>query len=408
MAVIRRRAMDRTAALVACLLLGLVGCGDEGAAGPPGPEGPPGAEGPAGPAGPEGPPGPAGGPEGPPGPEGPAGPPGAQGEAGPEGPPGPTGPPGEPGSPGPAGPAGPTGPAGATGPTGPSGPQGNPGPQGPSGAPGSGSVVEDPPGFAGFTAGRYDGNQGGRPTMHAMCDAEFPGAHLCHVSEYFASNSATPVPDDGAWIDPSVRTDGTQTWQSAPHFGRSTSNYTCSNWTVNAPGQSSSTWLRADGAVVTYAAGTLPTQPNCTAQRALACCNGTPRARFAGFTSTPIRAGDLGSRQAMHGACGAAFPGAHLCHAAAYIRAASAEPVPASGAWIDPSAHSGGGTTWNGVADAGRSVTSSYDCGNWTISVAGQGNSTWLATDGAMRTFSAGTLPAQPNCSAERVLACCR
>ncbi len=42
-------------------------------------------------------------------------------------------------------------------------------------------------------------------------------------------------------------------------------------------------------------------------------------------------------RPAMHAACAAEFPGAHMCHVAEYLRAASGAPVPAIGAWVDPS-----------------------------------------------------------------------
>jgi len=63
---------------------------------------------------------------------------------------------------------------------------------------------EDAAEFAGFTSLPYTGAQGGRQNMNTLCAAEFGDAHLCHAAEYYLTNSATPFPAGGAWLDPSV------------------------------------------------------------------------------------------------------------------------------------------------------------------------------------------------------------
>jgi hypothetical protein len=78
------------------------------------------------------------------------------------------------------------------------GTQGAPGPMGPTGAQGP----RDPAGVGEYAASfaRYSsptiGGVGGREGMHALCDSQFPGSHMCHLSEYmnrpgFSGDSVT-------------------------------------------------------------------------------------------------------------------------------------------------------------------------------------------------------------------------
>src|SRR5690606_36450919 len=100
---------------------------------------------------------------------------------------------------------------------------------------------------------------------------------------------------------------------------------TCVNWTSALSGNSG-TYVQPDGG--------MSSGGSCNVARSLACCNGAPQVAFAGFTAASA---PMSGRPTMHAACGAQFPGAHMCHAAEYIRCASASPIPAAGAWLDPS-----------------------------------------------------------------------
>ncbi|HEY5922471.1 MAG TPA: hypothetical protein VIV11_12405 [Kofleriaceae bacterium] len=389
-------------------LVMLIACGssDTDGEGVPGPQGDPGEVGPQGPAGPQGPIGPAG-------PQGLAGADGVAGALGPMGPMGPMG------LQGPAGPMGPMGATGATGMMGmpgvqgPAGPQGNPGPQGPTGPAGNGAYSEDVAAFAGFTAAKYDGSAGGRDAMHARCATEFAGAHLCHAAEYIATNSPTLVPASGAWLDPSVLPyslsfDASLTFEGGPGTGRWTGSYTCSSWTNNSSSSFSSTYLAASGQITTASSGTAPLPPGCNVQRSLACCNGAPKVQFAGFSSMITNGGSIaGGRPGMHGVCAAEFAGAHMCHAAEYLRATSGVTIPTSGAWLDPSVSERDEMVLDGSPRFGR-WTSSYTCTGWTNPSGTSFSSTFLDVDGDIKTHSSGTAPLPIGCAAQRAIACCR
>ena len=126
---------------------------------------------------------------------------------------------------------------------------------------------------------------------------EFGDAHLCHASEYLMSNSATPIPAVGAWLDASVLPDGATTRDGSHRFGRLTGG-ACQNYTTTLAAYSGTVLLPDGDPVVSSTCGTA---------RPLACCNGEPKIVFAGFT-TPTT-GNLGGRPAAHAMCGAAFPG---------------------------------------------------------------------------------------------------
>ena len=303
------------------------------------------------------------------------------------------------------------GPTGATGPAG----TGNPGPQGPAGPAGNGAYSEDVAAFAGFTATLSTGNGGGRDGMHARCAAEFAGAHLCHISEYQLTNSATTVPASGAWIDPSIipyalSSDSDLTFESAPGFGREDFSYTCASWTSSATsGTWSSSFLRPDGSVQATSSNTSPAPPGCDVPRALACCNGAPKVQFAGFTAIhPDGAGVGNGRPGMHAACAAEFSGSHMCHIAEYLRTGSGTPVPAIGAWIDPSVNEHNDLVTGGSPRFGR-MTARSSCNGWTTNTAaGTWSSTHLDVDGAAHLQSSNTSPQQVGCTAHRAIACCR
>lgn len=125
--------------------------------------------------------------------------------------------------------------------------------------------------LAGFTANTTTGIAGGRPGMNAKCIAEFPGSHLCDMTEYLRSNSAVPVPAIGAWIDSSIAAfaQGTSTFAfntGAPASGRVVTgdNPPCSQWTGSSLfGSPNGTLVSAVGAI----AG-----DSCTNARPIACC----------------------------------------------------------------------------------------------------------------------------------------
>ena len=335
---------------------------------------------------------------------GPIGPMGPMGPMGMTGPMGTTGSAGPAGTPGAAGPAGPTGPAGS----------GNPGPQGPAGPAGSGAYGEEINAFAGFTAATTDGNAGGRDAMHARCAAEFTGAHLCHISEYTQANSATSVPATGAWIDPSIipyslSSDSDLTVNGAIGYGREDFSYTCFSWTSNASTTSfSSSYLGPDGRINLTSSNTFPTPPACNVQRPLACCNGTPKVQFAGFTTlSPDGAGTGKGRPGMHAACAAEFSGSHMCHIAEYLRTDSATSVPAGGAWLDPSVNEHGDVVTGGSPRFGRE-TQSYTCTGWTNNSPTSFAATYVGADGSAHLESSNTFPTPVGCTAHRPIACCK
>jgi hypothetical protein len=191
--------------------------------------------------------------------------------------------------------------------------------------------------FAGYTSTPVTGAAGGREAMHAICDASFKGSHLCHISEYILSNSATPIPSGGAWIDyssvptavgvPQTITDSGGTFVGRYIGGSDGQN--CSNWTVAGAAGQRGPYLTAGGI-----------EPDlCSTKRVLACCSTVFQEKFRGFTSASS-AGNGGGPQGMHARCGAEFPGSHLCHISEYARAAPTTVPPTSGAWLDYSAHS--------------------------------------------------------------------
>jgi hypothetical protein len=129
--------------------------------------------------------------------------------------------------------------------------------------------------FAGFTTATNTGggfSANGRPGMHAACNAELPGSHMCHIAEYQRANSPVSVPASGAWIDPSVDELGDFTLGAAPRFGRETSESTCAGWTNSLTSNGTATYLGADGIGHTESSGTLPQPPGCGATRPIACC----------------------------------------------------------------------------------------------------------------------------------------
>ena len=133
--------------------------------------------------------------------------------------------------------------------------------------------------------------------------------------------------------------------------------------------------------------------------------SGEAAAVFAGYTTSSSTGALAGGRAAMHAQCATQFAGSHLCHAAEYYLANSATPVPAAGAWIDPSGvnNNSGGQLTNtlGFADAGRYTGFAFqqNCDNWTATIDG-GN----VTDGDTVVPSGITIA---QCTTTHVLACC-
>jgi hypothetical protein len=129
--------------------------------------------------------------------------------------------------------------------------------------------------FAGFTEAMTTGAvPGGRAQLHAMCGAEFPGSHLCHVAEYNRTTSATPPPAVGAWIDTSAYVEsaggGTVSTSVASaelgrYFGQATHS-NCMNWTATIYGTFNDP---AFGSTITP---TWIEQKQCTTSHPVACC----------------------------------------------------------------------------------------------------------------------------------------
>ncbi len=118
--------------------------------------------------------------------------------------------------------------------------------------------------FSGFTTATTAGDAGGRHTMHALCAAECPGAHMCHATEYLRTSSATTPPSDGGWLDPSGNLSGDITNTGVPDHARLPASYACNDWTSTAGTTYGSTWVNANGGVSRGS--------DCTTKRAIACC----------------------------------------------------------------------------------------------------------------------------------------
>jgi hypothetical protein len=96
--------------------------------------------------------------------------------------------------------------------------------------------------------------------------------------------------------------------------------------------------------------------------------------------------------------------GAHLCHAVEYLRTSSAVLIPASGAWLDPSADATNGeVTWAGPTHAGRWGSRNYTCANWNHGASGTWSGTYLAPDSSLLNDSS----LAHGCGTQRALACC-
>jgi hypothetical protein len=371
---------------------------------------------------------------------------GEMGTPGQTGPVGPAGTKGDPGATGPTGPVGPPGPDGAAGANGmviiqtddggliqvdggivivrgPQGPQGSQGPVGPTGTAGQvvvvstvdgGTVVVDggvaviagppgPPGlnalfgenaalFAGFTAVTTTGLVGGRHVMHARCDAEFPGSHMCHFAEYMLSNPHLPIPVVGAWIDPS---DGPVAQFSANSalglmpFSRESGRYvggagaTCKNWTSSYSSDESGPALTS-----------WPHAPvDCRIARSIACCSSPYREQFIGATSQPTT-GQAGGPEKMNAKCHAEYPGSHLC-TFAELQRATPKTAPAALMWVQPTTN---------VTVASANNPPSYSSTNFPTCNA------WRSTVGVGTAW----IPALPSqiepaaCDQPAPLGCCR
>jgi hypothetical protein len=272
------------------------------------------------------------------------------------------------------------------------------------GPPGS-TFGEDAAVFAGFTTTSVTGAVGSRERMHAACAADFANAHLCHVAEYGLATSATPIPNDGAWVDASaivdaafdglVWVDGIATRDAGRYTGRGgafvNEHDNCASWTT-AGSELGLVLAETGSSIGTRGAA-------CTSAHVLACCTTPYRERFRGFTSATTT-GDAGGRSNMHARCGAELPGSHLCHTVEYERAASTITPPAGGAWVDPSGVVlGAGTRVlddAATARAARITQAGSTCDNWTnadASLVGRA----VRPDGT----------ADASCATARPLACC-
>jgi hypothetical protein len=118
--------------------------------------------------------------------------------------------------------------------------------------------------FAGFTPTSSTGVAGGRYAMHTLCGTAFPGSHLCHVSEFYRTQTATTPPAGGAWIDESGYP-ANEIYVNAVLAARDIGRYTGQLDTGNCQNWSTAT----SGAIVTASGISTAT---CTTSLPLACC----------------------------------------------------------------------------------------------------------------------------------------
>jgi hypothetical protein len=241
------------------------------------------------------------------------------------------------------------------------------------------------------------GDVDGRQNLHALCDMEFPGAHLCHVAEYGLATTATPPPAGGAWIDLScteaVSGSNALTCPSeiasidSGRYVFAHQQRNCLGWTLQGAANQTGTVIVPQGTAVVV----------CSSPHPVACCLTPYLETFRGLTTATFT-GAIGGRAAAHGACAAQYPGSHLCHDAEYERAASTVPLPAGGAWADYSTYLDFTEATGAMQRSGRLLQSSIsaNCENWTnalISRVGMTVNTPMPTTAA--------------CNVPRPLACC-
>jgi len=184
---------------------------------------------------------------------------------------------------------------------------------------------------------------------------------------------------------------GVQVTGGSPVFGRRVSGNNCNGWTWSTAGTYNGFFVGPPGGGTDVSI--------CSTPRHLACCNGAPKTQFAGFLALRTPGAVLSGRAGMHAACATEFPGAHFCHVAEYLRAASATAVPAVGAWIDSSVDNSGSLQNEGLSSGGRAAYGN-NCSQWTWSMAGTYNGAFLDSPAGDPDVSV--------CSTARSVACCR
>jgi hypothetical protein len=315
---------------------------------------------------------------------------GSKGETGSKGDPGPKGDPGQKGD---KGDVGMTGGAGAQGVAGPPGPQGAAGPSG------SGSVLEDPAHFAGYTASSaVGGSDGGVLAMDLRCDRAFVGSHLCHVAEYVRSHTLEAPPDAGAWLNPSavhVMSNVLVVESGDPLAGRSPVGIDFQTQASGCYGWFDPTSARLGMRVTSKG---IIEKVACDKQLPLACCDGQPRVKFLGASSGTSNGAPANGRYTLHHLCDATYPGSHLCHVGEYLRAASVKPI--SGAWLDGAVAFDGEPAADGDPRNGPDMNSGSSCGGWTQTTAGSNG--WVTDASGWPALAAGV------CNAMRPAACCQ
>jgi hypothetical protein len=198
---------------------------------------------------------------------------------------------------------------------------------------------------------------------------------MCHFSEY--KLAGVRVTGAAAWIDPSAiviavanntltaTTELPNPLMHSPKSGRYVGGGTsadCFGWTSSNPSDTGN--AVASGALSTVSCGT---------PRPIACCSSPYAETFRGFTNSSA-SGAQGGSEGMNAICHSEFPGSHLCHEAEYLRAASKQLAPASGAWLHPSAAAVWASagynylfTYTGYADSGPYYFGNgNNCTDWT------------------------------------------
>jgi hypothetical protein len=111
----------------------------------------------------------------------------------------------------------------------------------------------------GYTAFTSTGAIGSRLIANSKCHAEFPGSHLCNMTEYRLARSLLAPPSPGAWLDFAVSNSSTDPDLNVP----------CNNFTVSVGSQYNAAAALPTGVAVSN----YSVVPHCGSTMPLACCD---------------------------------------------------------------------------------------------------------------------------------------
>lgn len=250
--------------------------------------------------------------------------------------------------------------AGAPGAAGQPGAQGPAGPAGPSGPPGinAGTTTASQVSFAGYTSA-HDANLGGRSGAHAICAAAFAGSHFCTTWE--VDQAGPPPTATSAWVDLGNSNQSSRFFRGSYSVNDSG---TCGGWTANGASAKADGVNTNRGEIFTSFGGLTSSfvttnDGGCENARPLACCIGGTGVRFRGVTAAT--SANLGGRTGANATCAATYSGSHFC-TTWEVDQAAAQPIPASGVWVDLGSSDPSSRFYRGS----YSINDSGTCGGWT------------------------------------------